>query len=119
RGARRDSPLHFRFAGRDRPETFPPYGLKTRRGKIMREAVHSGHAKANPLVSMKIRQDKVAKKPELAGKRDQRRSSTFKNSLPAPCCSTMMSTYAGLATNRFSIFDHHLELGGNVLFHRN
>lgn len=33
---------------------------------IVGEAVRLGHADANPLVSMKIRRDKAAKKPELS-----------------------------------------------------
>jgi integrase len=35
---------------------------------IMGEAVRLGHADANPLVSLKLRRDKVAKKPELTDK---------------------------------------------------
>lgn len=34
-------------------------------GMIMGEAVRLGHAEANPLVSIKLRRDKAAKKPEL------------------------------------------------------
>ena len=33
---------------------------------IMGEAVRLGHADANPLVSLKLKRDKAAKKPELA-----------------------------------------------------
>jgi hypothetical protein len=35
---------------------------------IMGEAVRLGHADANPLVSLKLRRDKSAKKPELGDK---------------------------------------------------
>jgi site-specific recombinase XerD len=35
---------------------------------IMGEAVRLGHADANPLVSLKLRRDKAAKKPELTDK---------------------------------------------------
>jgi integrase len=35
---------------------------------IMGEAVRLGHADANPLVSLKVRRDKVAKKPEMTDK---------------------------------------------------
>jgi integrase len=37
-------------------------------GMIMGEAVRLGHADANPLVSLKVKRDKAAKKPELTDK---------------------------------------------------